>query len=246
MDRQEKKRLEKEFGIAFLKSIGKFKEDLTTHDDNPDFLIQEEDILGIEITQVHNPTQTGELRVQVEGSLDRLLQNAKNIWDNKQLPAAHITLTFNPKFRISKTKSLAKAIEIVEFLSSYIPIEGEWYSSSNDMLIDVEGLTNFSIERIVKYDCSLWGFSDWIWAPILTCDMIQKALDKKERKRINYLNRCSRIWLVIVLYGGRASGAFEIPLYTINSAYAFNFDQVFLFDCLPGKHYELTRKKDVT
>lgn len=244
--REELKRLEFEFGKAFFKELNEGSIDSLIHDDNPDFFTSNERYIGFELTQIHNETVTESTRAHVEGSWDSLMYKLKEIWDSKLLPSCHVRLYFREPIPINKKRIAQEAEEIVILISQHLPEPDSEYRSPDWMLINIPNLIGFEIERIFKHESSIWSYSDSIWAPSLNPLLIQETIDKKEKKRKAYLKRCYEIWLVIALYGGRASGNFNIPAYTTKHNYSCYFDRLFLFDCIPKKIYELNRKIDIT
>ena len=155
------------------------------------------------------------------------------------LPGCHVRLDFMEPVPINKNKIAQEAEEIVTLVSKYLPTPGSSFKFPNWQPIDIPNLIVFDIERIVKYESSLWSYYDSLWVPTLNPELIQKTIDKKEEKREMYLKRCKEVWLVIALYGGRASGNFDIPECIKKHNFTCYFDRLFLFDCIPKNIYEL-------
>ncbi|WP_370087859.1 hypothetical protein [Ekhidna sp.] len=243
MDRETKKILEYEFGLAFLESLGDYDLENIKHDDNPDFIVKTEKHIGIELTQIYNTIQSKYPRIYLEGSWDSLMDASKRIWENNNLPNAHVSINFNQYSPIRKSKIEEKAMELVDLVKNHIPPIGEsWSSNNNPNLVLINGISGFNIERICDYNHSIWTYYDHIWSPTLKSSIVQKTINKKEFHRKSYLNSCDLIWLVMIIHGGRASGNFIVPKDTIECEYNFKFDRVFLFNTLPRTIHELNGK----
>lgn len=239
MDPQSKKNLEFEFVRIFVKSLNPDLKDAVKEFEEPDAIIQINPLTGIEVTQVFNQAQEGELRVKFEGSWERIISNATSIWNTIGLPSAHVSVYFSGNYYVSKNNSWVVAENLVNFIANHIPQKGAYYNSSDSMNIERFGITRFSIERIINYDKVVWSYNDSIWVPNLEIDSIQEAIDKKEAKRNSYLKSCKKIWLLLVLNSRKGSGSFEIRKEVIRHIYDFAFDRVFIFESLTQKYFEL-------
>lgn len=178
--------------------------------------------------------------MQLEGSLDFLLKKMENLWIELNYPPAHVIIYLDNTNPVSKNDSTLLANQIVNYIKDYIPREGQVFYSEEDMLINPDKLKFFKIERIFKYDQIIFNYFDHIWSPNLTTFEIQNVIDKKEIKRERiYQKNCDVIWLLIVLYSGKASGNFIIPQEVLEHQYFSHFNKVFLFDAVPKKFWEL-------
>ncbi len=240
MTREEKKYLEREFAKVFLKEIGISKLPDPSHLNEPDVIIYDSDILGIEVTQIYTGIdQNGISKVATEGGWDFVLDLAQNIWINSNQPKAHVVLTFNSAHHISKGEGRKTASALVELIQNYIPEpDNSFYSDENFMILP-NGIVEFHIHRYNEMDTTIWSFNDSSWPPKLTSEEVQQIIIKKEERREAYLTKCDRIWLLLVLYGGRAAGNFDIPKQIYDMQYRFGFDRIFLFDAIPKRIWQL-------
>lgn len=245
MQREEKKRLEFLFGIKFLTQQDSTLSSKAENAESPDILINSGDI-GIEVTQIGNVLSNNTPRMQLEGSWDSLIEKLQSTWNQQNLPGCHISLSFNQRRHIPKSEIKEVAFEILKFIKQFVPEDGQYYLPTDDIHITPRYLQAFSIERLVKYEKGIFSYGDSIFSPKLTVQEVQKAIDKKEFLRLDYLEKCKEIWLLIVLYGGRASGDFIIGDKVTQHDFDFMFDKVFLFDALPNKFWELNKSSNFT
>jgi hypothetical protein len=245
MQRDEKDRLEFLFGIKFLTLLDSALSSKAENSESPDILINSGDI-GMEITQIGNVMSNNTPRMQLEGSWDSLIEKLQSTWNHQNMPGCHISLSFNQRRHIPKSESKKVAFEILNFIKHFVPEDGHSYVSTDDIHITPRYLHAFSIERLVKYDKGIFNYGDGIFSPKLERQKVQKAIDKKEFLRLDYLKKCKEIWLLIVLYGGRASGDFIIEDKVTQHDFEFRFDKVFLFDALPKKFWELNKSSNFT
>ncbi len=81
MTHEEKKDLERSFVIAFLQAIGNSNHINSIDREEPDFLLYDSQIIGIEVTQLFTEPKNGEVsRVSVEGGYDDVVDLAHKMW----------------------------------------------------------------------------------------------------------------------------------------------------------------------
>ncbi len=239
MNRNEKDRLEYLFGMEFLNEYVPSLARLSKKYESPDIVIPSKQI-GLELTQISNSGKSG---FHFEGSWDSLVEAIRIKWNTLKLPACHVSLSISQGYCIPKKRINSVCDEIIELVSEYIPEQGKYYFSKDCEDRLPKYLFAFSIERMVKRDEGVISYSYGIFSPVLSPSVVQEAIRKKEFMRCHYLKKCKEIWLLIIMYGGRASGDFIINEQVINHSYLFHFDKVFLFDALPKKYWELSQLK---
>jgi len=245
MRRDEKARLEFLFGIKFLDQLDSTLSSRVKKSESPDILINSGDI-GLEITQIGNVMSNKIPRLQLEGSWDSVIERIQSAWNLQKLPGCYVSLSFNQRRHIPKSEINTVSIEIIKFIKDFVPETGHFYFSTDDIQISPKYLQAFSIERLVKHEKGIFNFEDSIFSPKLEVQKVQKAIDKKESLRLGYLKKCREIWLLIVLYGGRASGDFIIEDNLTHHDFIYSFDRVFLYDTLPKKFWELHKSSNFT
>lgn len=242
MLRKEKERLEYMFGIEFLKKFDESLVPFSRKDESPDIIISSKRV-GLEITQLSNSINNGISRMQLEGSWDSLIENLRIKWKEKHMPGCHVSLTFIRSKHIPKKDINKVSDEIIEFIKGFIPKIGNCYYSKDGEYEMPSYLLSFRIERILNYKKGIFTFGDFIFSPDLEFKTIERAIKKKDKLRNEYLKKCDNIWLLLVAYGGRASGDFVIKENLINHEYLFGFDKVFLFDAIPKKYWQLKKSE---
>ncbi len=242
MSRKEEKELERRFVNAFLQTIGNTNILDPNDREEPDFLLNDLQLIGIEVTQLFSDPNIGEVsRVNTEGGWDGLLELALKMWIDSGKTKVDVRIMFNDTIHIRKTERLIFATELIVLIDKYLPEPGESFWSQDDMLGLPRGIVEFHIHRVLGKESPNWRFNDAAWTPELTTETVQKRIDKKEERRSVYLQNCDNIWLLLVLYGRRPSGSFIVPESVFNSKYQFEFDKVFIFNAIPKHIWELHR-----
>ncbi len=244
MSISESKDLEREFTRAFLRLMGNISLSNLKDDEKPDFILYESELIGIEVTQLFSDSNNGEIsRKRIEGGWDDALELALKLWNISGKPNVDVRVMFNELIHIPKSKKSAFSKELLTFIDLCLPEPGESFCSSDGFMTLPDGIVELNIYRYPEIEISTWRCDDADWPPHLTSDLIQKRITKKEELRKIYLQKCDKIWLLIVLYGRRPSGRFIIPEILENTRYSFEFDKVFLFDAFPPKSWELRSSK---
>lgn len=246
MNQEQQKELERAFASEFLKLAGIEDPIDPDHLESPDVIItRPNNTLGVEVTQIfigHN-TQ-GISRVHVEGGWDLVLSRLEQLARSNNLPGMHADFLFDVDHHIPKSKSQQMAERLLELVISNKPEKGGVYRMPPDYYELPKGLNSFTIDRLIDFQPSLFTSSDASWVPWLTADHIVKSIKKKEPLRTDYLQNCDEIWLLLVLYGGKASGLAQISDSLIQTKFDHNFDQMFLFDAITERIWPL--QKNIT
>ncbi len=242
MTHEEKKDLERSFVIAFLQAIGNSNHINSIDREEPDFLLYDSQIIGIEVTQLFTEPKNGEVsRVSVEGGYDDVVDLAHKMWIYSGGPIVDVRIMFNDTIHIRKTEKSIIATELIKIIDHYLPESGESFWSEDEILGLPRGIVEFHMHRDVRMKTSTWRLNDAAWTPQLTTGIVQKRITEKEEKRNAYLQNCDLIWLLLVLYGRRPSASFIIPESTYLGNYHLGFDKAFLFDAIPKHVWELNR-----
>ena len=210
--------------------------------EEPDFLLIESKLIGIEVTQIFSEPSNDQIkRIRIEGGWDDVLELALKNWLESGKPKVDVRITFKDTIHMPKISKEGIANELVALIEKYLPNPGESFWSPDDIIGLPHGIVEFHIHRDNGILTSAWRYHDSAWTSQLTSELVQKAITKKEGDRNNYLQSCDKIWLLLVLYGRRPSGSFIIPENVHQEKYQFEFDKVFLFDSLPKKFWELQK-----
>lgn len=243
MNFSQKKRLERAFAIEFLRLVGVKETIDPLHNESPDVLVRRySNTLGVEVTQIYTGTNSqGISRITIEGGWDLVLSHLEQLAKDHQLPGMHADFFFDANYHVPKSNSKAMAHELLKLIENNLPEKESTYRMPHGYYGLPKGLLGFSIDRLIDYRPSLFTFADSIWVPYLSEDQIMEVISKKESLRTNYLKNCDEIWLLIVLYGGRASGLVEITESITSTMYQYKFDNVFLFDAITERIWKLNR-----
>jgi hypothetical protein len=75
--------------------------------------------------------------------------------------------------------------------------------------------------------------------PELPTSLVEKRIEDKNTKLPDYRSRCSVVWLMIVVDGGRPSTFFDVSGQALDKTYESGFDRIYLFDFQNSKAYRL-------
>lgn len=171
--------------------------------EEPDFIINENGrIIGIEVTRyIRKDSETDEPKRHEEIVLDRVLQNAQELFTTKQdiplfvtaLPLPGKITSMSKSQRNIISKSLAEIVEnnIPQEIYQNLTIDIDFFD--NNLLYGV--FSSITIMRCKKD--SRWVFSDGDWIDA-SKNEIQNLIDAKNEKYKNYMVSCDEAWLIIV------------------------------------------------
>lgn len=198
------------------------------HPDKPDFIIQGDDVIGIEITQVfkNQDSLTGSLVRTKENFKRGVLQIVVNLLNATNFPKCVLSIEFNDHLFTKKHNSRTIATKCYDQMISKASI------FDKPGTYEIENLGE--LPEIIESYCLLVDSdimtSDYIETsgatlPQLTNSHIQYILDKKEIAKDKY-RRCDSYWLVIKEGSFEADSFSEIQI--DKSALRTTFDKVFI------------------
>ena len=165
--------------------------------EEPDFLFPlNATRIGAEVTELYLPSPAGaDLPEQASDNEERIMvEMAHQKAIQHQLPAQQMQLRLSPHV-LTKRQRKAVAADIYDFVASNFASPGEWKSFRSPELpqrivhMSLYGLRDTA--HTCNGPCSGWVHSNF-------ADGFQNAIDKKEKLRSKYLQRCSEIWLITV------------------------------------------------
>jgi hypothetical protein len=214
--------------LRFKESLLDFPEGILCFDDNPDVLVRtSEGMLGIEHTRLY----LGNLKEQ-ESLEQRIVDRAKEMYELSGGPPLLVNVLFDSKIRLRVKDIDSIAASLNRLVCNYVPDVGGRF--------DLEGWRSVSrgfspsmmmifIDRPNNSCEMLWGVGRGSAVPDLTSDSIRESIQDKESKLGRYLDKCSKIWLLIVEDGFAPSSYFVISNEVKKEIYKSKFDRIFLF-----------------
>jgi hypothetical protein len=214
--------------LRFTESFRDFPEGFLCFDDNPDVLIRtSEGMLGVEHTRLY----WGNLKEQ-ESLEDRIVDRAKEMYKVSGGPPLRVNVLFDSNVRLSVKDIDSIAASLNRLVCRYVPDVGEGFELEGWRFVSrgfSPSLMMLFIDRPDKTSEMLWGVGRGGVVPDLPSDSIRKSILDKESKIARYLDKCSRVWLLIVEDGFAPSSYFDISEEVKKETYKSKFDRIFLF-----------------
>ena len=215
--------------------------------ETPDFLVRTNSgVLGIELTLLHRDTPDGKSPMQEQEALQRqILQKTKELYDSRNGPPIHVTVHFNPNYRLRKRDVGTVPTSIMNLVLDAMQTDGKC-----EIKEDEGNWETFpqAIAYVHPYRHCVLKQSTWCpisaeFVPALPAEQLQRAIDKKNLRCATYKRRCSEIWLLLVAEGSGLSSMFGIPPELRSHRFCTSFDKVLLLGDFDGRVIELTTGK---
>lgn len=206
-----------------------------THDDSPDFLVDFSDrIVGVEIMRLFRP----ESARAIESTQERILEEACRKAQDRNLPAAHVTLFFNLRRPLHAAARCRIADAVVGVVAAGMPPTGE--------SVALEGAPDQPHEvdliAVNRVHCGPRG--RWTWLEAGTIDgnaicVVQKAITQKSERLSSYLERCDECWLLLVADSFRTSGRLAFDDCCTSRVFESPFARTYVLDFGRGQLHQL-------
>lgn len=214
--------------LRFKESFPESPKGILCFDDNPDVLVKtSEGILGIEHTRLY----WGNLKEQ-ESLEQRIVDRAKEMYELTGGPPLIVNVLFDPKVRLAVKDIDSISASLNRLVCSYVPNVGGRFDLEGWRFVSrgfSTAIMTIFIDRPNNSRETLWGVGRGGAVPDLPTDSIRKSIQDKESKISKYLDKCSKIWLLIVEDGFAPSSYFVIPDEVTKKIYKSKFDRIFLF-----------------
>lgn len=213
----------------------------------PDFLIHTlHDTLGVEVTQIFQATKQGEPQSQAqESERQHIVQQAKQLCIESQLPPVVVSVHFSAYPAIAKTDRHALSKKIAEVVSNHVPREGELVSVEHSRASAKlpNQVHSINILRLSQQSRHIWTVPTAGYVQTDFVGELQSILVQKGGLVSKYLRKCDRCWLLIVAAGNAASSLFEPSAETRQHVYRSSFDRIFYLEGFGRVIVELTTER---
>jgi hypothetical protein len=217
----------------FKENLPSFPQGIISPDERPDFLVKTSNgIVGIEITHFFRETKQGTqpLLQQREDLWRKIIQSAKSLYDKNGFPPAWIKIYFPPNFYCEKAKLQLVAEKIVRLVELHLSEP----TNNPDEIWSADDIRQTGIRLIFCHKMKKLADSNWSTSPIgfvpqMIPSQIQEILDGKNVLCGEYLKKCDKIWLAIIVNRFAHSMFSLIPETILEHSYAHRFDSAFLF-----------------
>lgn len=217
---------------------------LTYIQESPDCRVGlERGFLGIEVTRVYRPPVPGRQPLQAaEANRRRTVHRAEQLYAAEGGPLLRVCVDFNDRARLTKKTIVPTAA----WLAKRVAAEHVAPGAFSELHYGFEPVTSFpeeiswiSIYRPFSLARPIWAPANAGCVPPLAPDLVQSALDRKERHVAEYRRGCAELWLLAVVDGFSISAMFDIPSTTLQHVYQSGFDRAFLFDNFGKREWSL-------
>ena len=214
--------------LRFKESFADFPEGILCFDDNPDVLVKtSEGYYGIEHTRLY----WGNLKEQ-ESLEQRIVDRAKEVYELTGGPPLIVNVLFDPNVRLAVKDIDSIAASLNRLVCSYVPNVGGRFDLEGWRFVSrgfSPSIMTIFIDRPSDSCEMLWGVGRGGAVPDLPSNSIRECIQGKESKIDRYLDKCSKIWLLIVEDGFTPSSYFIISDEAKREMYKSRFDRIFLF-----------------
>ena len=233
---QRKKEMERFFLNRFKELFPEFPLNQLKDSEEPDFIvIIENEILGIEITELYRTPINNEPILQEQESLRNQLANKScEFYEQIESHPIIVTLHFNSTKFLKKKNLENIAKNILDLVLQNEPDIGKniILKSLNYPKSFPQELNAISIFKYKLIKENFWTVANSGWGHKLTIDEIQNRIDIKNKKIKNYKtkNNCSKLWLLIVSSGYNISTTMDFPDDIKQNLFKSNFDRLFILN----------------
>lgn len=214
--------------LRFTESFPDFPKSFLCFDDNPDVLVKtSEGMLGIEHTRLY-----WENLKEQESLEERIVDRAREMYESSGGPPLRVNVLFDSNVRLGVKDIDSIAASLNRLVCSYMPDVGESFDLEGWRFVSrgfTPSIVMIFIDRLNNSGEMLWGVGRGGVVPDLPSDSIRKSIQDKESKIGRYLDKCSRIWLLLVEDGFAPSSYFDISEEVKKDPYESKFDRIFLF-----------------
>lgn len=213
--------------------------------EEPDFLVRTQGwTVGIELTDLHRETPTGEIPQQAsEAMRRRVIARAQALYNAGNHPPVLASFFLHDSIHIKKDEVEPLAEDLANLVIANLPepssradVPKDWDDTQPRPSI----LQSLSINRLDAVTRTFFSSPSATWVATLTREDIERALSSKELKCTTYRTKCDEAWLVINADIESIATWFEFDPEDIKFPFITQFDRVFLVQHFAGKVYELS------
>jgi hypothetical protein len=204
----------------------------------PDFLVESDLIVGIELTRIFKGGQEAKRR---ESEQDEIITKSKDLYSGRQQIPVAVHIHWNHYHQPAKNGRDLIAEQIAHIVEENVPQLGEEIELNGNYppAILPEAVDTIVIDRRTEYNLNFWSSPRGSIVPELEPKDLQSVVDKKNVKYSHYSGRCHQLWLLVVAESIAPSGFCYIPSSTKSATYSSVFDRLLFFSFLPPQAIEL-------
>ena len=213
--------------------------------DKPDALIDRGNhLLGIEHTRIFGEKRPGYDLRSFEHITNQIVSRAQNIFESTREEHLWVEVYFDTEQQLSKADHVAVPQELAEIVAQFVPPVGSdhrldaWRFRAKGRNFP-HAVKSIWINHRPEWGSPAWNVPRSTIVPELSVDTVQQHISGKEEKISVYRQRCSRIWLLLVVEGFAPSSHWGIDRFPFEHAFEFSFDKVFLYHQFAAETWEL-------
>ncbi len=244
-----KKCHERRYFETFKSLFESFADCEIVYTDRPDVLIVgEHKVIGVELTELHHFVRPGQTQLQAaEESRLKVVMRAEQLYKQSGGPPVICRIFMhNERVKKSQVEPLAAAISNLVIRNLPLPNESrrESYEWTNRSYFP-EIINSIAVDRIDLIQETHFSSPSATWIPNLFVDDINRVLQAKESKYIEYKNskRCDPVWLLIIADLRVSSTWFNFNNEVLEGSYISSFDRVFIMSHFNRRLHELRLSK---
>lgn len=211
---------------------------------DPDFIVKDVfQSIGIELTQYMRQADVQGSRLRAEESQrEAVIARARQRYSSKGLPSVVVSVFWLDQFPPTKRRQKTLARELAELVAVAVPEAGTRVTLENTGLPGShfpQELHSIEVARFNSLGRNSWAAPVADYTPRLAPLDISHIIKTKEPKLAGYKQRCTQVWLLIVIEGFRPSSFAEITQAVTHKSYETGFDKVLLLKCFEDQVIEL-------
>jgi hypothetical protein len=215
--------------------------------ESPDFILESKGrVYGVEVTTLMKDNPTDNVPpAAIRRAQTKCLRYVAELLESRKIPPIDVRVSFrndNRSINVNET-----ADELVEFIADKL----SRIDDSKTWRFYETGLTNV---EWVSIHLGTTNGKRWLeshrvsrnhmnWVSVDPLDLIQRAIDSKERKLPRYLKNCDECWLVLGVDEWTSPEAISLTENGISYRFHTRFSRLFFVRNIEGSVYELSTGK---
>jgi hypothetical protein len=210
---------------------------VTSSREAPDFaLTLDAKRIGVEVTEIYYPALTVGRSPQARESIeDRIVATARRIYAQVGGRHVHLSALFGGGVNVTRINRDSTAQAIAKLVAT-LPLNElshtAWKNDYEDSNLDA--LAYLNVLPVPAESMSHWCVARAGWVAPLTSQVIQAAIEEKNRKVSMYRQHFDELWLLLATDTGKPSQMFAFDVPTTNEGLTSLFDRTYLFRIFPG------------
>lgn len=211
--------------------------------ESPDYILKTRDrVYGVEVTTLirDNPSNSTSLAA-IRTSQERSFRRARELLQSAPISPVDVKVKFRDDNRPIDVEETA--VELFEFITGKIEI----IDDSKTWHFHESGLKNI---QWVSMHLDTTRGKRWLehhrvgrihinWISVDPIDLLQRRIDAKQHKLLDYLRKCDKCWLVIGVDEWTAPEAIDMTENGVKHLYRSDFSRLFFVRNIDSKVHEL-------